>query len=329
MNPFENVPTPSTAEELIDLAFRRARRAGRGSLTSDLKRIEIIRSMLCDRLLRIVRSYPRIERIPAFYRELLDVLVGEAALRKALYRVKWCADVIDKLAHEYRAKIRGAQKVNQRLQFLRSFYGRVSSLLREIEGELDLLREASVKLRKLPSINPELFTIVVSGYTNVGKSSLVRVCSSAKPRVESYPFTTQEIIVGHGKHRGVPFQIIDTPGLLDRPLSERNRIELQAILALKHLPSVIVFLIDPSETCGFPIVNQINLYREIKHHFGDRPIILAFSKKDLVDEGRIDEVGKAVGDPFIAFSSLTREGVDELLDAVISYARVLPQPRTR
>ena len=39
----------------------------------------------------------------------------------------------------------------------------------------------------------------------------------------------QRLHVGHFVHRHLPHQLVDTPGLLDRPLQDRNAIELQAI----------------------------------------------------------------------------------------------------
>ena len=48
------------------------------------------------------------------------------------------------------------------------------------------------------------------------------------------------------EHRGIRFQVIDTPGLLDRNPEERNTIELQAITALAYLNSAIIFILDPT-----------------------------------------------------------------------------------
>jgi nucleolar GTP-binding protein len=51
----------------------------------------------------------------------------------------------------------------------------------------------------------------------------------------------------------VKVQVIDSPGVLDRALEQRNTIEMQSITALAHLNSLIVFIIDISETCGYTI----------------------------------------------------------------------------
>lgn len=63
------------------------------------------------------------------------------------------------------------------------------------------------------------------------------------------------------------WQIIDTPGVLDHPLEERNIIEMQAITALAHLRAAILYFIDVSERCGYSIEQQIKLYENIKPLF--------------------------------------------------------------
>ena len=46
--------------------------------------------------------------------------------------------------------------------------------------------------------------------------------------VQPYAFTTKSLFVGHMDYRYLRWQVIDTPGILDRPLEERNTIEMQA-----------------------------------------------------------------------------------------------------
>jgi nucleolar GTP-binding protein len=79
--------------------------------------------------------------------------------------------------------------------------------------------------------------------------------------------------------------VVDTPGLLDRELSERNDIERQAVLALKYLADVIVFVLDPSETSGYTMDKQLRLLAEVKKEFVAIPVIEVENKIDLLDSG--------------------------------------------
>ena len=50
--------------------------------------------------------------------------------------------------------------------------------------------------------------------------------------VQPYAFTTKSLFVGHTDHKYLRWQVIDTPGILDRPLEERNTIEMQVNLLI-------------------------------------------------------------------------------------------------
>lgn len=58
--------------------------------------------------------------------------------------------------------------------------------------------------------------------------------------VQPYAFTTKSLFVGHMDYRYLRWQVIDTPGILDRPLEERNTIEMQACRSALHLHSLTV-----------------------------------------------------------------------------------------
>jgi len=113
--------------------------------------------------------------------------------------------------------------------------------------------------------------------------------------------------VGHFEKDRVRYQIIDTPGLLDRLLEERNHIELQAISALKHVGKVMLFIIDPSETCGYTLEKQMHLLEEIKKEFGI-PMIVAANKTDI---------SKTTEKADMSMSTLTGDGVDTVLERLL------------
>ena len=66
--------------------------------------------------------------------------------------------------------------------------------------------------------------------------------------------------------------MIDTPGILDQPLEERNTIEMQAVTALAHLKAAILFVMDVSEQCDKSIEEQARFFKNnetFKNFYGD------------------------------------------------------------
>ncbi|KCZ71517.1 putative GTPase [Candidatus Methanoperedens nitroreducens] len=308
---FEKIPTVPTSEELLDKAFRRAARAKHGKRILDRKtKLDAEESMLLtaanilsDNLTSIVRKFPSFDQMPPFYLELADVLVGIEELKMNLASIQWAGNKIKEISRRYVGMMRNSEdaKVVRKQAF-----GRISSIVDSIDGNLRFLNDARNKLRKLPDIG-EGPAIVVAGYPNVGKSSFVALISSARPEIASYPFTTKGLAVGHFTRGGIRYQVIDTPGLLDRPLEERNEIELQAILALKHVGGAILYIIDPSETCGYTLREQMHLLDGIKKEFGI-PMLVVANKIDIAEP---------VENADMSMSTLTGEGVDAVLNRLV------------
>lgn len=306
---FEKIPTVPTSEELLDKAFRRAARARCGKRKSGEEILKAEESMLLtasniltDNLKNIVRKFPSLDQIPPFYRELADVLVGIDEMKMKLASLQWAGNKINGISREYIAVMRTSKDATL---IRKQAMGRISSIIYSIDKNLRFLNDARNKLRKLPDIS-DAPTIVVAGYPNVGKSSFVALVSSARPEIASYPFTTKGLAVGHFIKNRKRYQIIDTPGLLDRPLEKRNKIELQAILALKHVAKIMLFIVDPSGTCGYTLEKQLHLLDEIKREFAI-PMLVVANKSDVSKAGEFD----------LRMSTLTGEGVEEVLERLV------------
>ncbi|MGB8217789.1 MAG: NOG1 family protein [Candidatus Methanoperedens sp.] len=305
---FEKVPTVPTAEELLDKSFRRATRAKRGKrildrdskLQAEESMLLTAANILTDNLVSIVRKFPSFDQMPLFYVDLAEILVGVEEMKMNLASVQWAGTKIHELARKYVGMMRNADDIKV---VRKQAFGRISSIVESIDGNLRFLNEARNKLRKLPAIDDSP-ALVIAGYPNVGKSSFVALVSSARPEIAPYPFTTKGLAVGHFTRNGIRYQVIDTPGLLDRPLEERNEIELQAISALKHVGKVILYIIDPSETCGYTLDKQMHLLEEIKKEFAV-PILVVANKTDISAPVEGADTG---------MSTLTGEGVEAVLE---------------
>ena len=282
-----DIPTILSGDALLDKAFGRAGKAtatGVDRMTRArnlaIMRVRVAGQAISSSLASYVKGFPSLDRLPPFYRELVDVLLDRGKLKKHLGAIDWAAGKARDITRDYRRKI-GRSAGTEIGTLRREAYGRLSSLVNQVKEDLAALTEARRALRRLPSIDPELPTIVVAGYPNVGKSSFVRAVSTGRPAVADYPFTTKGVSLGHierGIHR---YQILDTPGILDRPMEKRNKMERQAIAALAHLADAVLFLIDPTETCGYSLDEQVRLLGEVEGLFPEVPILVAENKADL------------------------------------------------
>ncbi len=311
-----DLPSILRAPELLDKALGRSAKAtAKGRDRAErarnlaIAKVQTAGQTLEGTLHGYVKAFPTLERLPPFYRELVDLLVDRDRLRKHLGAIDWAAGKAHELTREYVRRM-GRGPIQEVPALRKEAVGRLSSVVHQVAKDLDALVEARIALRKVPSLNPALPTIVVAGYPNVGKSALVRAVSTGKPKVASYPFTTQGVTVGHFDRGVQRFQILDTPGLLDRPMEKRNRMEQQAIAALRHVATVILFVLDPTETCGFPLGDQLGLLRSVETAFPEVPIVVLENKSDLGGPAR----GHSRG------SALTGEGLTELMEAVVAKA---------
>ena len=119
--------------------------------------------------------------------------------------------------------------------------------------------------------------------------------------------------------RYLRWQVVDTPGILDHSLVERNTIEMQAITALAHLRAAVLYVMDISEQCGQSLEQQVELFNNIKPLFTNKPIIVALNKVDIVSPEELREDGRELlaqferdGVPVMPMSTITEEGVVDI-----------------
>jgi len=326
--PFRDVPEVPSPDDLMDVAFRRASRASvkiptrrDKALIAKLKeitRVRTVASVVVNKLRKIRRGIPMVDSLNPFYRDMFYLMIDSDKFKIAMARISRASQLVEKLAKEYVNKIRLSSNAKEASRSRREFYGRVASIIKELREDLQVLSEVE-RLKRLPSFDFDVPIIVVSGAPNVGKSSFVKCVSTAKPEIAEYPFTTKSVSVGHVMGpKGFIAQVVDTPGLLDRPLEERNKIELQAIIALKNLRGGMVFLIDPSETCGYSLDYQLNVLRSVKEMFKEKPMVIALTKIDIASEEQIRRVlDKLRGEKVFKCNTLECVGVKEVVDELL------------
>ena len=167
------------------------------------------------------------------------------------------------------------------------------------------------------------------GFPNVGKSTLLSVLTSAKPKIANYHFTTINPNLGVVEMYDDSFVIADIPGLIEGAGEGAGL----GHYFLRHIERVrlIVHIVDISGSEGrdpvedyFKIRKELAVYSE---KLAATPEIVVASKADLpVEEGALERFEKETGKKPFVISALARQGLDELLAAIKSKVDELPPP---
>ena len=332
-NPFNEFFHVPSSQELLDIAFSRAMKSSAKvsknapiiikAKKKETLRIKVAIKELIDRILNIIKMVPIIDEVPDFYKELASILVNIDELKLTLGKLNGILPVLSQIEREYTKKLSKIEAPKEGDSLRRSAFGRISSIIKKQNKNLVYLNNIRGRLREIPSIDDTLPCMVVAGYPNVGKSSIVKeISTNKKIEVQEYPFTTKKLNLGHlqikRKFDEIKIQIIDCPGILDRPMSKRNNIELQAILALRLISDLIIFVFDPTPACGYSIDSQIELFKEIKENFikeGKIEIIIVFNKIDLASSSEIEYLKNKLNlkdEDFFLTNALTGENLDKI-----------------
>ena len=159
----------------------------------------------------------------------------------------------------------------------------------------------------------------LTGFPNVGKSTLISHISSAQSKIAGYPFTTKFPVLGVVGAQEDAFIIADIPGLIEgsskgKGLGDRF---------LRHIErtKLIVHLIDISASeARDPIEDYKIINKELKNYspkLTQKPQIIVANKMDL--EGAQKNLGrfkKAIRKKIYPISALKKEGLEELVAAI-------------
>jgi len=154
------------------------------------------------------------------------------------------------------------------------------------------------------------------GFPNAGKSTLLSVITSAKPKIADYAFTTLKPNLGIVEYRDFQsFVVADIPGIIEGAAEGKGL----GHRFLRHIErnSILLFLI-PADSDDIQKEYSI-LLNELKKHnpeLLDKDRLLAISKSDMLDDELKEEIEKELPKeiPHLFISSIEQTGLTELKD---------------
>lgn len=317
---FQDLKTVESPDFYLDVAIKRMKKKvesmrqqlpyGTPLLRSkriELSKLDFIEQEIHNQLMNILKSYPSIDNLSEFYRQLLEVTLDVPYLKKSLASLQWCTEKNRQFLKLYQHKIKQTTEIQRINEYRREFYGRIASTLKQIKSHLAYIEFSRRTMLDFPSIKTSLTTVAIAGFPNVGKSTLLSKLTTAKPKIAAYAFTTQGINLGYAEIDGKKIQFMDTPGTLAR-FERQNTIEKVATLALKYVAEAIIYVFDITEASS-PLKNQVELYEVMKKT--RKPIIVYLSKTDVADEKDLEEFRKKYKD-----AVTTPEEIEEWLKKI-------------
>ena len=182
------------------------------------------------------------------------------------------------------------------------------------------------------TLRMELKTIAdvgLIGYPNVGKSSILSVVTSAKPKVGNYHFTTLTPNLGIVRRFGKDIVLADIPGLIEGAAEGAGL----GHDFLRHVERtrLLLHVVDISGSEGRDPIDDLDQINTELDHYGklsELPQIIVCNKMDLpgAEENlkRMKTLGEGMGCPVFAVSAATHAGFDALMDETDRMLETLP-----
>lgn len=170
------------------------------------------------------------------------------------------------------------------------------------------------------------------GFPNVGKSTLISIVSSAKPKIANYHFTTLDPSLGVVRPKnGEPFVMADIPGIIE---GASEGVGL-GIRFLKHVERtrLLLHVLDAAGTEGRNPVDDFNkINKELKSYseiLASKEQIVVANKMDVANDKKlieeIENMCKKNNLKLFKISAATREGIDDLIEYVAEKLKDIPK----
>lgn len=192
-----------------------------------------------------------------------------------------------------------------------------------------------------PGIKTEVHTFLLElktiadvglvGYPNVGKSTILSVVTSAKPKIGNYYFTTLTPNLGIVRRHGKDIVLADIPGLIEGAADGAGL----GHDFLRHVERtrLLLHVLDIAGSEGRDPVEDFDQINHELANYGElaeRPQIVVCNKSDLPDseenvarlKAHLAELG--LDSPVFVVSAATHQGFDALLDKTGDMLEALP-----
>ncbi|MFH1751405.1 MAG: GTPase, partial [archaeon] len=265
----------------------------------EITKIKTACDIIVKEIERVSSNLPDVRELNDFRREMVLIFVNRKELIGQSKKITASIKVIKELELKAIKSIGRETSEKKIIDNRKHFLGRIASVVKRLDKNFARIRVLGKKLSTIPKLKDDYPTLLLAGLPNTGKTTLLEKLTGSKAKIAGYAFTTTKIQIGYYNKKYLDYQVIDLPGLLDRE-EKLNVIEKQVLAALRFLPGIIVFVLDPSikEEIG----RQKKLKEKLKKEI-EKKLIVYVSKTDIVEKTAVEKALKEFGEEKYCFNA--------------------------
>ncbi|MEM4818761.1 MAG: GTPase [Desulfurococcaceae archaeon] len=295
----------------INVNLKKMRKSSEESFRDYMTRkLDYVYQAVVNELKHVERILRTIEDSGEFYRELFKAYIGVEP-KSIMLKTRVYTRIANRIHREARLKFReiGEREGKKASEVFKENAGRILSLYKRLARTSPLINQYLREVARMPDVKGD-YVVVIAGLPQVGKSTLLSKLTRAKPEIGTYPFTTKTLIAGHVDVDSYGrIVLLDSPGILDTPLEDKNLVELKTILAIKHLADHVLYVFAVYPYFYYTFEEQLRVYESITKILGDKPKTVVLNKVDLMEPRSVDAVMRRIEEhtrvPPIPVSALT------------------------
>jgi nucleolar GTP-binding protein len=148
-----------------------------------MRKIKFTNQTIEEKVDGVINNFPKLDDIHPFYGDLINILYDRDHYKMALGYLHTAKNLCEKIANDYVKLMKYADSLYRCKQLKVAALGRMATTLKKLNSSLVYLEEVRKHLGRLPSIDPNSRTLILTGYPNVGKSSFMNNITNANVEV--------------------------------------------------------------------------------------------------------------------------------------------------
>ena len=128
-----------------------------------MRKVKFTQQSFSEKLALILQDFPKLEDIHPFYADLMNVLYDRDHYKLALGQINTARHLIDNVAKDYVRLLKFGDSLYRCKQLKRAALGRMATIMRRQNQSLEYLEQVRQHLSRLPTIDPNTRTLIITG----------------------------------------------------------------------------------------------------------------------------------------------------------------------